>query len=290
MSDESQINVEGSVDAAWNSYYRSEKHGDTMSETVDVHDSEGTGSVENEYIPREVDAESLTERQEAIIKAATTNPNRTCGEIGEKLGYDQSGVSRVLRKKAPHWYKNIFKEKGASSQGEDARQRGGYNTREMLSVVHNKGAAKASEVADVVGCTPKTTRKKLTDAADGDEIRIENGYKDYHGRAQVFVSERDTEDSNGSDESVDEVEPTDNATLSVTEPETVEMEWQEESTEQGEGTFTEGDKEALQDLFTKPVNSDSVATDELQAVIEAMKATATNEETVNALCVVEDYL
>jgi len=287
MSDESQINVEGSVDAAWNSYYRSEKHGDTMSETVDVHDSEGTGSVENEYIPREVDAESLTERQEAIIKAATTNPNRTCGEIGEKLGYDQSGVSRVLRKKAPHWYKNIFKEKGASSQGEDARQRGGYNTREMLSVVHNKGAAKASEVADVVGCTPKTARKKLTDAADGDEIRIEKGYKDYSGQARVFVSERSENGTDGSHDvsAEDECEGMDSASLSVTEPETVEMEWQEEPTDQGEGTFTEGDKEALNELF-----GESVATDELQAVIEAMKATATNEETVNALCVVEDYL
>lgn len=271
------ISIDGSIDAGWTSYYNSD-----MSETVDVHDSEDGGSVDNQFIPKEADLEELNDSQREIIAAAGANVNLSSSQLADKLDVTPAHVRNVLQENVPNWYDNMFKESGSSSKygrGPD------YDYEEIYALVEDNGHMSAQEVADSVGCSQKTARKALNEGVEDGRLRTVKGYGSYHGRTSVYFPAESDTDAAESESVEDECETTDSANLSVTEPETVEMELEEEEPTAGGGTFTDGDKEALNGLF-----GDSVATGELEAAIDAMKAIAVHQETVDALEVIEDYL
>ena len=231
MGNDSNVTIDGEVDARFTSYFDPQEHGQ-MSETIAATSDDDLHSEETISLPNEVNTDNITDTQKKIIETAVMHPNSSTAKVSELADVSDSYVKNTLRDNCPEWYDNTFK----TTNTDNSTQPKGLERSDMLSYIReNNGASiqELSEEFDIAGNTVQYHLGKL-----GGSVTSQKGVDGYHHSARVYY-------------------PVDSSS------DTTESEISEEE------------------------RSDHT---DLEVAIEAMKATAQNEETVTALEVVEEYL
>jgi len=221
------IEIDGEVNAGWNSYYDPEKHG-TMSETVHGTSEDDLHSEETISLPSEVDTADVTDTQVRIIETAVIHPNSSTKEVAELADVSDSYVKNTLRDNCPEWYDTTFKSKTNVDSSGNTK---GVDRDEILTFLQENNGASIKELCEEFNIADNTVQYHL--GKIGDKITKKQGVEGYHHMANVYYPVETTE---------------------------------------------------------KEGQSGTQEISDLVVAIDAMKATAENEETINALEVVESYL
>lgn len=107
MSTNSNVDVEGEIDAGWSSYGVPSQKGETVAASSD----DDKGDVETEFWPSHINPDDLTDKQRNAIRLALEDPTRSANEIDELIDSNQY-ANTILRDKLPEWYEDVFKAQG----------------------------------------------------------------------------------------------------------------------------------------------------------------------------------
>lgn len=218
MSGPGKMDIDGEVDARWQSYYDPEKHGTkTMSETIAGTTEDDKHSEKTITWPEEVEPDSLTDKQRKAFELALQNPKRSCESIDDELNSIKYS-SEVFRTKAPEWYENVFKPQ---TEGKSPGKSGVKLDREAVKeALAELGQASASELKSELGYSHSAVRSGL----DALNVDVETGVDGYHGNAKVYSLQETQDDSEASDADVKqsvESEPVETPMPSIKEVEEV---------------------------------------------------------------------
>jgi hypothetical protein len=134
-SDHNNVNVEGSIDAGWSSYWPPDEQD---GETVAASDDTTTGTMNTEFWPSHINPGELTDKQRETLRLAFEDPTRTASEIDDMIGGQQYANS-ILRDKVPEWYEDVFKESGGSHGGRPAASTQDDDTGDSEGVSESEG-------------------------------------------------------------------------------------------------------------------------------------------------------
>lgn len=110
------IDVDGEVDAGWDSYGVPEQNeGETVGGTTE----EDFNEISTTAIPEEARGEDLDDQTVNIIEQAVINVDESLKGVAEQTDVSDYTVQKTLSRVVPEWYENTFKQSGRSVQGRD---------------------------------------------------------------------------------------------------------------------------------------------------------------------------
>lgn len=101
----------GTIDVSWQTAPWNQD-----GETIPKETENQEGDITMTELPEEVDADSLSDMQEEIIRTAVRNLGFSSAQLDEVADCSAGYAARTLRNEAPQWYNTVFKNNGKSTE------------------------------------------------------------------------------------------------------------------------------------------------------------------------------